>query len=128
MLARLASASIRGLDAEAVDIEVDLSRGLPAWNMVGLAEAAVREARERVRSAVTNSGFEFPLRRITVNLAPADRKKDGSCTETQCDKGKGNGDRDRKRDGSCLSTSSQLAKGCKGDCDRDRDRKKDGSC
>lgn len=78
MLARLASASIRGLDAEAVDIEVDLSRGLPAWNMVGLAEAAVREARERVRSAVTNSGFEFPLRRITVNLAPADRKKDGS--------------------------------------------------
>ncbi|HKI61851.1 MAG TPA: magnesium chelatase domain-containing protein [Mariprofundaceae bacterium] len=78
MLARLASATIRGLDAEAVDVEVDLSRGLPVWNMVGLPEAAVREARERVRSAVINSGFEFPLRRITVNLAPADRKKDGS--------------------------------------------------
>ncbi len=78
MLARLASASIRGLDAEAVDVEVDLSRGLPSWNMVGLPEAAVREARERVRSAVVNAGFEFPLRRITVNLAPADRKKDGS--------------------------------------------------
>jgi len=78
MLARLASATIRGLDAEAVDVEVDLSRGLPAWNMVGLPEAAVREARERVRSAVVNAGFEFPLRRITVNLAPADRKKDGS--------------------------------------------------
>ncbi len=78
MLASLASASIRGLDAEAVDVEVDLSRGLPAWNMVGLPEAAVREARERVRSAIVNAGFEFPLRRITVNLAPADRKKDGS--------------------------------------------------
>ncbi|MDX8407536.1 MAG: magnesium chelatase domain-containing protein, partial [Mariprofundaceae bacterium] len=78
MLARLASASIRGLDAEAVDVEVDLSRGLPTWNMVGLPEAAVREARERVRSALVNAGFEFPLRRITVNLAPADRKKDGS--------------------------------------------------
>ncbi len=78
MLARLCSASIRGLDAEAVDVEVDLSRGLPCWSLVGLPEGAVREARDRVRSAVTNSGFEFPLRRITVNLAPADRRKDGS--------------------------------------------------
>ncbi len=59
-------------------MEVDLSRGLPAWNMVGLPEAAVREARDRVRSALLNSGFEFPLRHITVNLAPADRRKDGS--------------------------------------------------
>ena len=78
MLARLASATLKGLDAEAVDVEVDLSRGLPAWNMVGLPEAAVRESRERVRSALTNSGFEFPLKRITVNLAPADQRKDGS--------------------------------------------------
>ncbi len=78
MLARLCSASIRGLDAEAVDVEVDLSRGLPCWSLVGLPEGAVREARDRVRAAVTNSGFEFPLRRITVNLAPADRRKDGS--------------------------------------------------
>lgn len=78
MLARLCSASLRGLDAEAVDVEVDLARGLPCWNLVGLPEGSVREARERVRSAVTNSGFEFPLRRITVNLAPADRRKDGS--------------------------------------------------
>jgi len=78
MLARLHSASIRGLDAEPVDVEVDLSRGLPAWSMVGLPEAAVREARDRVRSALLNSGFDFPLRRITVNLAPADRRKDGS--------------------------------------------------
>ncbi len=78
MLARLPSAALRGLNAEPVDVEVDLSRGLPAWNMVGLPEAAVREARDRVRSALLNSGFEFPLRHITVNLAPADRRKDGS--------------------------------------------------
>ena len=78
MLARLASATLKGLDAEAVDVEVDLSRGLPAWNLVGLPEAAVRESRERVRSALLNSGFEFPLKRITVNLAPADLRKDGS--------------------------------------------------
>jgi len=78
MLARLSSASLRGLDAEAVDVEVDLSRGLPCWSLVGLPEGAVREARDRVRAAVTNSGFEFPLRRITVNLSPADKRKDGS--------------------------------------------------
>lgn len=78
MLSRLNSASLRGLDAESVDVEVDLSRGLPCWNLVGLPEGSVREARDRVRSAVVNSGFEFPLRRITVNLAPADLRKDGS--------------------------------------------------
>jgi len=78
MLARLSSASLRGLDAEAVDVEVDLSRGLPCWSLVGLPEGAVREARDRVRAAVSNSGFEFPLRRITVNLSPADKRKDGS--------------------------------------------------
>lgn len=78
MLARLTSASLRGLDAEAVDVEVDLSRGLPCWNMVGLPDASVREARDRVRSALLNSNFEFPLSHITVNLAPADKRKDGS--------------------------------------------------
>ncbi|MDQ6968727.1 MAG: YifB family Mg chelatase-like AAA ATPase [Mariprofundaceae bacterium] len=78
MLARLASASLRGLDAEAVDVEVDLSRGLPCWNMVGLPNASVREAQDRVRSALLNSNYEFPLSHITVNLAPADKRKDGS--------------------------------------------------
>ncbi len=78
MLARLASASLRGLEAEAVDVEVDLSRGLPSWSLVGLPDAAVREARDRVRAALLNSNFEFPLRHITVNLAPADKRKDGS--------------------------------------------------
>ncbi len=78
MLARLASAALRGLDAEPVDVEVDLSRGLPSWSMVGLAEGAVRESRDRVRAALLNSNFEFPLRHITVNLSPADKRKDGS--------------------------------------------------
>lgn len=78
MLARLACATLRGLAAEAVDVEVDLSRGLPGWSIVGLPEASVREARDRVRAALLNSGFEFPLRRITVNLAPADQRKEGT--------------------------------------------------
>jgi len=78
MLARLASAALRGLDAEPVDVEVDLSRGLPRWSMVGLADASVREAKDRVRSALLNAQFEFPLAHITVNLAPADRRKEGS--------------------------------------------------
>jgi len=78
MLARLASASLRGLEAEPVDVEVDLSRGLPSWSLVGLPDGAVREARDRVRAALLNSNFEFPLRHITVNLAPADKRKDGS--------------------------------------------------
>ncbi|MDX8398295.1 MAG: YifB family Mg chelatase-like AAA ATPase [Mariprofundaceae bacterium] len=78
MLARLSSAALHGLDAVAVDVEVDLSRGLPCWNMVGLADASVREAKDRVRSALLNSNFEFPLRHITVNLAPADQRKEGS--------------------------------------------------
>lgn len=78
ILARLDSASLCGLDAEAVDIEVDLSRGIPTWSLVGLPDAAVREARDRVRSALLNSGFDFPLKRITVNLSPADRRKDGT--------------------------------------------------
>jgi len=78
MLARLPSASLRGLDAEPVDVEVDLSRGLPCWSMVGLADASVREAKERVRSALLNSNFDFPLAHITVNLSPADQRKEGS--------------------------------------------------
>jgi len=78
MLARLASASLRGLDAEPVAVEVDLSRGIPGWSMVGLADASVREAKDRVRAALLNSGFTFPLARITVNLAPADRRKVGA--------------------------------------------------
>ncbi len=78
MLARLPSASLRGLDAEPVTVEVDLSRGIPGWSMVGLADTSVREAKDRVRAALLNAGFTFPLARITINLAPADRKKIGA--------------------------------------------------
>jgi len=78
LLAKLASASLRGLDAEAVAVEVDLSRGIPGWSMVGLADTSVRESKDRVRAALLNAGFTFPLARITVNLAPADRRKVGA--------------------------------------------------
>jgi len=72
------SASLRGVDAVPVRVEVDVAFGLPGLTIVGLAGSAVQEARERVRSAVRNSGFEVPARRITVNLAPADLPKEGT--------------------------------------------------
>jgi magnesium chelatase family protein len=67
-----------GLESALVTVEVDVANGLPAFVVVGLPDAAVQEARERVRAAVRNSGFEFPLRRVTVNLAPAERRKEGT--------------------------------------------------
>jgi magnesium chelatase family protein len=78
MLASLRSAALFGLDAIPVDVEVDVSFGLPALVLVGLPDASVRESRDRVRSAVRNSGFEFPSNRVTVNLAPADVRKAGT--------------------------------------------------
>lgn len=75
--ANIRSYTTRGVHALAVDIEVHISSGLPAFTIVGMAETAVRESRERVRSAILNSKFEFPSRRITVNLAPADLPKQG---------------------------------------------------
>ncbi|MGA9285599.1 MAG: YifB family Mg chelatase-like AAA ATPase [Solirubrobacteraceae bacterium] len=77
MLARARTFTIEGLHARAVSVEVDIRAGLPAFAIVGLADAAVREARDRVHAAVLNSGFEFPARRITANLAPADVPKIG---------------------------------------------------
>ncbi len=77
MLARARTFTIEGLTARAVTVEVDIRPGLPAFTIVGLADAAVREARDRVHAAVLNSGFEFPARRITANLAPADIPKVG---------------------------------------------------
>ncbi len=71
MLAKVSSCAVVGLDGEVVQVEVDISQGLPAFSIVGLPDTAVQESKERVRSAVRNSGHEFPLRRITVNLAPA---------------------------------------------------------
>jgi magnesium chelatase family protein len=78
MLARLRSAAVLGIDAYLVDVEVDLTNGLPFFATVGLPQGAVKEGRERVTAALVNAGFEFPLRRITVNLAPADVPKAGS--------------------------------------------------
>ena len=78
MLARVRSAAVLGIDAYLVDVEADLANGLPAFNTVGLPQGAVKEGRERVHAAITNAGFVSPLKRITINLAPADIKKDGS--------------------------------------------------
>lgn len=77
MLAKVLSAAVVGLEGELVEVEVDLLPGLPAVNVVGLPDTMVQEARERVRSAVRNSGFMFPTRRITIALAPADIRKEG---------------------------------------------------
>src|SRR5438046_10321117 len=78
MLASLRTAALFGVDACAVHVEVDVSFGFPNFAMVGLPDASVRESRDRVRSAIRNSGFEFPPHRITVNLAPADVRKAGA--------------------------------------------------
>ncbi len=77
MLAKVRSCAIVGLDGAIVEVEVDISAGLPAFTIVGLPDAAVQEARERVRPAIKNSGCTFPMKRIVVNLAPADLKKAG---------------------------------------------------
>ena len=79
MLAKVNSVAVNGLDAQAVEVEVDLASGLPMFTVVGLPDPTVRESRERVRSALRNSGFTFPQRRVTVNLAPADLRKGGRC-------------------------------------------------
>jgi magnesium chelatase family protein len=77
MLARVATFAIDGIDSRQVSVEVDIRSGLPAFTIVGLGDAAVRESRDRVRSAIANSGFEFPQTRITANLAPAFLRKVG---------------------------------------------------
>jgi magnesium chelatase family protein len=78
VLARLRTAALIGIEACPVHVEVDVSFGFPSFTMVGLPDASVRESRDRVRSAIRNSGFEFPTHRITVNLAPADVRKAGA--------------------------------------------------
>jgi len=77
MLAKVRSGAVVGLDGAVVEVEVDISSGLPAFTIVGLPDAAVQESRERVRAAIRNSGCTFPMKRIVVNLAPADLKKAG---------------------------------------------------
>ena len=78
MLAKVLSSAVIGIDAYLVEVEVDISNGLPTFTTVGLPEAAVKESKERVKSAISNSGYSFPDDRITVNLAPANIKKEGT--------------------------------------------------
>ncbi len=78
MLAAILSAAILGIEAYDVTVEVDAARGLPAWTIVGLPAGAVKESRERVGAALVNSGFTLPPRRVTINLAPADVRKEGT--------------------------------------------------
>jgi magnesium chelatase family protein len=78
VLAKVLTGALLGIDAYVVEVEVDLAPGLPSFATVGLPDVAVREAKDRVKAALTNTGFEFPARRITVNLAPADVRKEGA--------------------------------------------------
>jgi magnesium chelatase family protein len=78
MLAKVLSSALLGIDAILVEVEVDIAQGLPQFSTVGLPDGAVKESKDRVKSALKNAGYEFPVRRITVNLAPADIKKEGA--------------------------------------------------
>ena len=78
MLSVVNTCGLLGINGYMVSVETDISKGIPAFDIVGLGDAAVKEAKERVRAAIRNSDFEFPSRRITVNLAPADMKKEGT--------------------------------------------------
>jgi magnesium chelatase family protein len=77
MLAKVLSFGLTGIEAYPIEIEVDVSRGLPAVSLVGMADTAIRESKERVRSAIRNSGFSWPSERITISLAPSGIKKEG---------------------------------------------------
>ncbi|MEA1965405.1 MAG: magnesium chelatase domain-containing protein, partial [Candidatus Aerophobetes bacterium] len=78
MFSKVYASALMGIDAYPVEVEVDIRPGLPNFNIVGLPDTAVREAKERVTAAIKNSQFNFPQKRITVNLAPADIKKEGT--------------------------------------------------
>ena len=78
MLSKIKSFGLNGIEGYPVDVEVDISNGIPKFDIVGLADTAIKEAKERVRSAIRNSTYTYPIRRITINLAPADIKKEGS--------------------------------------------------
>ena len=77
MLAKINSCALVGIDGEIVEVEVDISNGLPSFSLVGLPDIAVKESKERVYSALKNNGYEYPMKHITINLAPADLKKEG---------------------------------------------------
>lgn len=78
MYSKINTCTLQGLDGHIIEVETDLSRGMPVFNIVGLPGTSIKESKERVRASIKNSGFEFPLNRITINLAPANLKKEGS--------------------------------------------------
>ena len=78
MLARATACSVHGLAGVPVVVEADVTNRLPSFTVVGLTDRAIQEARERVRASIRNAGFEFPMRRLTVNLAPAEVPKEGT--------------------------------------------------
>ncbi|HTZ39553.1 MAG TPA: magnesium chelatase domain-containing protein, partial [Syntrophales bacterium] len=78
MIVKVLSSAVIGVDSFPVDVEVDLSSGLPQFSTVGLPDAAVKESRDRIKAAMKNSGYRFPENRVTVNLAPADIRKEGT--------------------------------------------------
>ena len=78
MFAKVKSEGIFGIDSYNVEVEADISSGMPRFDLVGLPDAAVKESRERVRASIKNCGYTFPVSRITVNIAPADIKKEGA--------------------------------------------------
>ena len=77
MLSKLKSLGLTGIEGFVVEIETDIVGGVPHFEIVGLGDTAVKEAKDRVKSAIRNSGFEYPVKHITINLAPADIKKEG---------------------------------------------------
>lgn len=78
MYSKLITSMLIGLDGYKIEVEADIARGMPSFNIVGLPDASIKESKERVKSAISNSGYSFPLGRITINLAPAALKKEGS--------------------------------------------------
>lgn len=78
MLSKINSISLHGLEGCLIEVQVDVSAGMPNWEIVGLPDMSVKEAKERVRTAIKNSGYEFQSRKIVVNLAPADVRKEGT--------------------------------------------------
>ena len=77
MLSRLKSFGLVGINGYPIDVEIDLNNGLPGYDVVGLPDASIKEGKDKIRSAIKNSGFEYPIYKITVNLAPADTRKEG---------------------------------------------------
>jgi magnesium chelatase family protein len=78
MVVRILTSSLQGLDAQLITVEIDLASGIPEWRIVGLPDAMVNESKDRLRSAIRNAGFEFPTKKVIMNLAPASVRKEGT--------------------------------------------------